>query len=227
MLFDAVKFTLAGPGAIRSLLRGAVCMLLSFTVFFAFAAAGYLMRVLCATIEGRTAVHPPWDTHGRLFNEGVLPVLVTLVYFLPVLLAVVFEQPILAAVGPTAFCAACLLAARTVLLLLSLLLLGPALTRLAVTNRLSAAFELSLLLRHIRRNGGRVAAAFGLSIASWIAAAVTGVLLLGVGIFFTSFAAAFLAMALQGLVYRRGVPFDDDAEAMVRASMVVPPPLRG
>jgi hypothetical protein len=233
-------FTFKSPGAFKKLLTGGVLSLFFFTVFLAFVVAGYLLRVVCDLLEGRDGALPKWDDWPALFNEGLQPVLIALMYFAPVGILYTLGLWIPLDVIP---------AIQLVLALLASALLPPALIHFITAGDISAAFKLGASLRFICKNPSRFFLAWGLHVALFVAVTVvssglciaTAVPLsdiagsplaiasgLAVGatvFFFLTFTENVVAAHLFAQVYRCSPPFEDDKEGAVRASMVIPPSL--
>ncbi len=213
-------FAFKAPGAAGKLVLGGVFSLLFFTVFFAFVVMGYVMRVLCDALEGRDAKLPEWKDIGGLFNEGLMPMLVVLIYSFPLIVLVVIEQ----LVGMNLGLLVVFLSLRLALLLILSVVLPLALIRFAVKSSMRAAFDFGEILSFIRRNPGIYFTAWGLAMVVGLVSSL-GLVALGIGIFFTSFVANVIAVHLYAQAYRAARPFTDDDQGELRASMAIPPPL--
>jgi hypothetical protein len=206
------SFAFKSPGGVGRLMLGGLFTMLFGTVFFAFVVAGYLMRVLC-------------DALGRLFNEGMMPMLVALGWASPIIVLFVVAQALTAALGLNLGLAAGYLLLEIVLSVLLSMILPLALMRLAIKRSLRAAFDVGKMLDFVRRNKGTFFTAWGLSYAASAVASV-GLIAFGVGIFFTMFIANVIAMHLFAQAYRASQPFSDDRDGTLRASIAIPPPLK-
>jgi hypothetical protein len=219
------SFAFKSPGGVGRLMLGGLFTMLFGTVFFAFVVAGYLMRVLCDALEGRDGKLPEWKELGRLFNEGMMPMLVALGWASPIIVLFVVAQALTAALGLNLGLAAGYLLLEIVLSVLLSMILPLALMRLAIKRSLRAAFDVGKMLDFVRRNKGTFFTAWGLSYAASAVASV-GLIAFGVGIFFTMFIANVIAMHLFAQAYRASQPFSDDRDGTLRASIAIPPPLK-
>ena len=219
------SFAFKSPGGVGKLLLGGVFTLLFFTVFFAFVVMGYVMRVLCEALEGRDGKLPDWKDLGRLFNEGMMPMLVALGWASPIIALFIVSRIVIMAGGLSVWV---LLAHFTLQILLSVafsMILPLALMRLAIKRSLKAAFDVGKMLAFIRRNKGTFFTAWGLTFAAGAVASV-GFAAFFVGIFFTTFIANVISMHLFAQAYRASQPFSDDVDGTLRSSIAIPPPLR-
>ena len=216
-------FAFKAPGAVKKLSIGALFTLLFFTIFFAFVVMGYLMRVLCDALEGRDARLPEWDNLGALFNEGLMPVLISLVYASPLLLLAIVEQVMIAAFDLSLGVLILMPIAFLWLLVMSVLL-PVALIRFAVKASMRAAFDLGEILAFIRRNPGTYLTAWALALVVGMFSGI-GAIVLVIGVFFTTFVANVITVHLYAQAYRASKPFTDDKDGKLRASMAIPPPL--
>jgi len=219
------SFAFKSPGGVGKLLLGGAFTLLFFTVFFAFVVMGYVMRVLCEALEGRDGKLPDWKDLGRLFNEGMMPMLVALGWASPIIVLFAVAQILTATLGLNLWLVAIYLILEALLSVAFSMILPLALMRLAIKRSLKAAFDIGQMLDFIRRNKGTYFTAWGLSFAAGAVASVGFVAFL-VGIFFTTFIANVISMHLFAQAYRASQPFSDDKDGAVRASMAIPPPLK-
>jgi hypothetical protein len=219
------SFAFKSPGGVRKLLLGGVFTMLFFTVFFAFVVMGYIMRVLCDALEGRDGKLPDWKDLGRLFNEGMMPMLVALGWASPIVALFVAAQVLTATLGLDLWIVLIYLLLEAVLSVAFSMILPLALIRLAITRSLKAAFDIGQILEFIRRNKGTFFTAWGLTFAVGAVASV-GFAAFIVGFFFTTFIANVISMHLFAQAYRASQPFSDDKDGAVRASMAIPPPLK-
>jgi hypothetical protein len=219
------SFAFKSPGGVGKLLLGGLFTLLFFTVFFAFVVMGYLMRVLCEALEGRDGKLPDWKDLGRLFNEGMMPMLVALGWASPIIALFVATQVLTATLGLNLWFLLIYVVLELVLSVLFSMILPLALMRLAIKRSLKAAFDVGQMLEFIRHNKGTYFTAWGLTYAAGAVASV-GVVGLGIGICFTMFFANVISMHLFAQAYRASHPFSDDKDGALRASMAIPPPLK-
>lgn len=241
-------FAFKTPGGPAKVVLGGLFSLLFFTVFFPFAVMGYLMRVLCNALEGRDAKLPDWEL-GSLFNEGLMPVVIVLIYAAPVMAVVAANQLTLNWIGLEMAIVIPLMLLEVVFGVAAALFIPLALIRFAVTRSLKAAFDLKRILGFMKRNKGQYFTAWGLSlgvgavvgfvifivaviafVVAWIlsdivvALAVSGVAMAIAGLFL-SFVSNLIPMHLYANAYRSSTPFDDDDDGELRSSMAIPPPL--
>jgi hypothetical protein len=218
------SFAFKSPGGVRKLLLGGLFTLLFFTVFFAFVVMGYLMRVLCNALEGRDGKLPDWTDLGKLFNEGMMPMLVALGWASPIIALFIVSRVVMMVAG---FSWGLLLGHFTLHLVLSValsMILPLAFMRLAIKRSLKASFDIGQMIDFIRRNKGTYFTAWGLTYAAGAVASV-GFAAFGVGLAFTAFIANVISMHLFAQAYRASQPFADDKDGALRASIAIPPPL--
>jgi hypothetical protein len=216
-------FAFKAPGAWGKLVLGGVFTALFFTVFFAFVVMGYLMRVLCDALEGRDATLPEWKGLGRLFNEGLMPMLISLAWAGPLIALAVVEQVLNVAanlsLGPLIQLPLAL--AWTVVMSVTL---PVALIRFAIKGSMRSAFEIGRIVGFVRNNPGTYLTAWAIALVVGVMSGL-GFIALGVGVFFTTFVANVVTVHLYAQAYRASTPFDDDQDGRLRSSMTIPPPL--
>lgn len=239
-------FAFKGPTALKKLSLGGLYSFLFFTVYFAFIVVGYVLHVLCDALEGRDAKLPDWSDYKSLFNEGLLPSLIVLVYYSPCIVILFIEIQLGSLVQSTAAISGPIL---LIFLILISLFLPLALIRSVINGTLKSAFEFPKIVNFIKKNAGNYLTAWGLGVVvnlgsiiiSIIALLIAGGLYrlagttgLIVGFVLTALVAAFaffiasvITVHLFAQAYRASTPFIDDQEGTIRASMAVPPPLRG
>jgi hypothetical protein len=215
-------FYFKAPGAWGKLALGGVFTALFFTVFFVFVVMGYLMRVLCAALEGRDSL-PEWNGLGQLFNEGLMPVLISLAWAAPLIVLAAVEQ----VMNLTLHLSLGLLIQLPLALLWMAVMsvaLPVALIRFAVKGSMRSAFEFGRIFGFIRNNPRTYFTAWAIALVVGMISGV-GLIALGVGVFFTSFIANVITIHLHAQAYRASTPFDDDRDGKLRSSMTIPPPL--
>ncbi|MDD5307503.1 MAG: DUF4013 domain-containing protein [Deltaproteobacteria bacterium] len=213
----------------KKVLLGGVFSLLFFTVFFAFVVAGYVMRVFCNALEGRDANLPDWDDLGGFFNEGLLPVMIGILYTVPFIALFILEQIVHAIVG---FSFSAFLVFGMVNLFINALvglvisvLFPLGMVRFAVKRSTRAAFEFRHIFDFIKRNPGTYLTAWAVSTFLFGLIGAVGLVGLFVGVAVTGFASALMSAHLYAAAYRASRPFADDRDGELRASMALPPPL--
>ena len=221
----SLVFAFVAPSGPKKLLLGGLFSLLFFLVYFPFVVMGYLMRILCDTLEGRDAKLPEWSDHKELFHEGLQPILVVLIYVGPAVLLNIFKSFIWIWTGSNWFLEAVFFVFWLAYFLISTTLLPLPLIRLVVKSSFSEAFDFNQLIAFIKANPGNYFTAWGVWLALGAAAGLIGSLLAGIGIFFTGFVANVIGVHLFAQAYRASSPFADDADGEVRSSLALPPPL--
>ena len=219
--------------------------MLFFTVFFAFVVIGFLIRFLCAALEGRDAKLPDWSDLQGLFQQGLAPVLITLAYAAPLVLIMIIEIQLVA----FGFFAGVFLWPVELLALLFISMLLPlALIRCVIKVSLKSAFEFGKIFEFLRLNFKTYFTAWGVAVLASLAAylvsflvlvaiggaasflgfggIVVGLIIVAAVFFIAQFIASLIGVHLFALAYRASTPFSDDSEGIIRASMAVPPPLR-
>jgi hypothetical protein len=210
---------------LKKVALGGVFSLLFFTVFFAFVVAGYVMRIFCNALEGRDTTLPEWDDLGGLFNEGLLPVMIGILYFTPVIVISAIEQIIHAAFGLAFGALVVFQLIDVVLLFLIFIFLPLGMVRYVVKRSMRSAFELAQILDFIKRNTGTYLTAWAVATFLFGLIGAVGLVGLGVGVFVTMFASMLMSAHLYAAAYRASKPFIDDRDGELRASMALPPPL--
>jgi hypothetical protein len=221
----SVVFAFKAPNGLKKLFIGGVFSLLFGLVYFPFVVMGYLMRVLCDTLEGRDANLPEWKKLSSLFREGLQPVLVVLIYTGPLVLLIIIETFASMALGGSQSINGIFFALRGLYFLLATVLLPLSLIRLMVKNSLAAAFDFSQIAAFITTNAGIYLQAWVISLIISLVAVLLGTILVGFGIFFTTFISNVMAVHLYAQAYRAATPFADDQDGEVRSSLAVPPSL--
>jgi hypothetical protein len=225
-------FAFKAPQATSKLIVGGVFSMLFFTVFFAFVIMGYLMRILCNTLEGRDAKLPDWKDLSGLFHEGMGPILVILTYFGPLIVLIIVELLLYSVIGTNQVVFALFSFIRLVCYLLISALIPLALIRFVVIGSFPSSFHLGRIFAFIKENPRHYLPAWGLSLATVLVAVTvglcatfTGSLVLGIVFFFLLFIAYVISVHLYAGAYRASTPFPDDQDGDVRASVTLPPPL--
>lgn len=193
--FDFTKsftFPFQDPDWLSKVLIGGVFSLLGLLLIGHFFVVGYLAQLVRNVVAGLERPMPAWDELGSFFVEGFKLVMVGLVYSLPLIL-LVFMVAIPAGIlesqgAETAsnLMGGLLLCLVFPLLLVIMIIVPAALTRAAALGSAGAAFQIGAIVRFIKAN----AVNYVLAILVYIIANFVsqfGLLLLCIGIFFTSF----------------------------------------
>lgn len=240
------NFAFRGQAANKKLILGGLFSLLFFTVYYAFVVVGYAMHALCDALEGRDVKLPEWSDHKGLFNEGLVPCLIMLVYFSPCIILSFIEIQL----GSLARSSAGIFGPiQLIILILISLFLPLALIRSVITGTFRSAFEFGKIVAFIKTNAGTYLTAWGLAMAVTFGALLIVILglLIASGLYFMGgdvglvlgltlatvvtafvvFITSMISLHLYAQAYRGSTPFVDDQEGAVRSSMAVPPPLHG
>lgn len=236
----SLTFAFKCPNGTKTVLRGGMYTALFFTVFLPFAAAGFVVRLMCDLLEGRDTSLPKWRDLRGLFDDGLQPVIISLVYGAPLLLLSILQLYF----DTLVFSLLQIVCAALVTMLLPL-----GLIHFLTTRSIRAAFDVGSAVCFIQSNTGPVLTAWGISIAlhsaavlisvgtwlgtallvSLVASKIAGIstgLLLGFVVFaFSDFVVTLISCHLYAQAYRASTPFSDDAEGSIRASVVLPPSL--
>ncbi len=171
---------------------------------------GYLAKMVRNIVAGDPTPLPEWTDFGELFGEGLMLLLVGLIYTLPVAVLSILiaipaaitggsEQEAVRDIGGGIFgCASCIVS----FVGLGINLLLPAAMLMAVmSRRFGAAFEFGRIWSFIRANVGNYILAIIVEIVASMLS-MAGLMLLCVGIIFTHFWAATVAGFAFAQVYR-------------------------
>jgi hypothetical protein len=195
---------------VQKVLLGGLFMLASVFIIGAFFVYGYLARLVRNVIAGVANPLPEWDDLGEYFSEGLRLFCVGLVYTLPlIVLIMVFMIPSIIAQsadndslrdigGGMAACIWCLIFPLS--LAMALWLPG-AMMFAVVERRFGAAFEFGQIAAFIKANIGNYLLAF----VVWLVVRMVvpfGMILLCIGIVFTSFWAFVVAAYAFASVWR-------------------------
>jgi hypothetical protein len=179
------------------------------------------------------------------------PVLLVVVYSSPLIAMVIIEQVLSATLGFSLIVLSVFMILRLIIGVALSILIPAALIRYAVKGSLRAGFDFGQISGFIGANKGTYFTAWALSLVVGVAAglvatliggiisgvtlAVGGlelwVLFTGVGALvcaslFTAFTSSLISMHVYAQAYRASIPFADDKDGVLRASMAIPPPLR-
>jgi len=192
----AFRILFEDPDWLKHLLFGAVFTLLSGVLIGLFFIAGYGVRLVRNAQRGEARPLPDWDDLGGLFQDGLGPVGMYLIYgfatpLVPATIAGVIGAAAWAigSLGPSdgseLGIVVGMLAFYFLLFVFGLVgfvIFPAAFTRMALERRFSAAFEFGEILGYIKRNAGN----YLLAVLAYLIASVAsqfGLILLCVGIF--------------------------------------------
>ena len=172
--------------------------------------SGYMIEVLKNVRDGRPVPLPEWSDFGTLFGKGLIVFVIGLVYNLPAILfsclsagtsiALQEADPDMAATLGIA--SACLSCVQVVFSLLGNALLPAAIIRYAEYETLGSAFQFGEIFSFISGNIGDYIIVL---LLSWVAGliAMFGLILCGIGIFFTAFWSVLVSANLYGQLARK------------------------
>ena len=222
---QSFSFAFNSKGSKGKLLRGGLFSFLFFTIFFAFVVAGYLMRLLCNSLEGRASKLPDWKNFSVLFSQGVIPVLIILAYGSPFIITSIVENLLFAISGELPALFWVFVTARLIFIIAFSILTPLALLHFAVKQNIAYGFKLGQMLKFLSLNFKHYFPVWLWSIVLNIAS-LAGLIVFGIGFFFAGFAVAVIVTHLYAQAYRASIPFDDDKDGKLRSSMAIPPPLK-
>lgn len=208
--FDFAKsftFPFQDPDWLVKVLIGGVFSMLGIFIVGHFFVLGYLAKLVRNVAAGAQRPMPAWDDFGGYFVEGFKLAMVVLAYTIPLVLlmmlfiipaAILEDQGVGAAGDIVGGAVMCLMMP---LLFAVMVILPAALTRAAAQGRAGAAFEFGANFAFIKMNVmNYILAIFVYIIANFVSQ--FGILLLCVGIFFTSFLSMVMAFYAFGETYR-------------------------
>ena len=209
-----LAFVFEDPNWISKILLGGVFVLASVVLVGIFFVLGYCARLVRNVINGVQLPLPEWDDLGEFFAEGLRLFFVAFAYMAPLaIIGVTFgvgaafmnalssnhsaEELTGALASMTIMCIMFPLG-----LVLSVWLPG-ALLMTSVSGRFSAGFEIGRIWRFIMANLGSYLLAFLVWLIARFAAGVFGMILLCIGVIFTSFWSALVGSYAFAQVYRQ------------------------
>ncbi len=153
---QSLSFAFEDPHWVRKLLIGGFIMLLSLYagLFFilGFLVVGYLLSLLRNILRGDDVLLPDWSDIGTILGDGILGVIISLIYF--VLLgsvgAVYFYYVAASADLPEGIMVVAIVSGALALFVGLKLFIGMALIRFVRTNNLADAINIRLVLQDIR-----------------------------------------------------------------------------
>ncbi len=187
----AFTFLFEDKGWLGKVILGGVFVLLScFLIGIPFL-LGYLLELAKRSYENKEIPLPEWDNMGDKFVQGLIFFLILIIYSIP---AIILN--IVPCLGP------CLSA---VYLLAVALVIPYIMLRYALTRDFNVAFKFEPMFEFVKENIGDVAIVVLISIGLGIIASF-GMILLVVGVFFTSFWAKLGSAYLFGKLYQKAEP---------------------
>lgn len=201
------------PGWLPKILIGGLMYLLGFLIIGFIFVAGYAARLARNVAAGETRPLPEWDQWGDDFIDGLRIFGVVIVYYLPVIIiaiiafgggaaltAIAADQGDAAALAGSGFMSVgiCLFYA----LVLAIMVILPAAILLVVMRRsFAAGFDFATIFRYIRENLANYVLALAIYLITGFIAQF-GVILLCIGVLFTSFWALVASTYAFGEGYR-------------------------
>ncbi len=171
---------------------------------------GYMLEVLKNVRQGQPTPLPEWSDFGALFMTGLMVFIISLVYNIPALIfagiGVVANIVAASGGGDTAevlgIVSACLSCVQIVLSLLAYFLLPAGLIRYARYETLGSAFQFGEIFSFISGNLGDYIITV---VVAWVAALISmlGIILCGIGVFFTYFWGMLVTGNLFGQLARK------------------------
>ena len=175
-----------------------------------FPVLGYMLLTLENVRDSQTPALPEWSDFGSLFSRGGMVFVIGLIYNIPALLlyCVSFgiqfaltnaDSDVAASLGFVAVCLSCF---QIILSLLAYFLIPAAIIRYSQFGTMGAAFQFGEIIALVRNNLGDYVVAV---LLSWVAGfiAIFGLILCGIGIFFTNFWALLVSANLYGQLARK------------------------
>lgn len=215
--FDFVRplaFVFEDPNWIPKVLLGGLFALAAVFLIGIFFIYGYLARLVRNVINGVEHPLPEWDDLGEFFAEGLRLFFVAFLYTMPFLVVAVgigVTAGVFSHIGNmrsdalgdfTTGVAGCMTCILTPLGLLLALWLPGALLMTAVTGQFSAGFDFGRIWRFIRANLGNYLLAFVVWMIARMAAGIVGIILLCIGLLFTTFWSLAVGAYAFAQVYR-------------------------
>ncbi len=195
---------------IKKILIGGVATLLGIVIVPLFLVTGYMLQTLKNVRDQQPRPLPEWDDYGTLLTKGLMLFLISLVYMLPILLlacvsgvmngfAPQMDQDMAEVVVIIAGCLSCV---QGLLGLVIGLILPAAIIRYAEYDTFGSAFQFGAIFSFISNNLGDYIIVV---LIGWVAQFIAsfGVLLLCIGVFFTSFWSVLVMGHLYGQLARK------------------------
>ena len=171
---------------------------------------GYMLEVIKNVRDGQPTPLPEWDDFGSLFSKGLMVFVIVLAYNIPAILVACASAGVNLGVdqvdsdvaGSLAFAVICLNCVQVILSIGASLLFPAGIIRYARQDTLAAAFQFREIFKLIRENIGDYVIAV---LLSWVAGLVAGlgIIICGIGIFFTYFWSLLVSANLYGQFARK------------------------
>jgi len=198
----------------KLLIGGLIMLVVYFTsgflvgIVLLFPYYGYWLHTMTQVRDGRPIPLPEWGNWGDLFSKGGMIFVIALVYnlpvllftccigalFIPIMIAPEMAEDILPVVGIMFACLSCIF---SIIMTLANIMLPAAWIRYAQTEQISSAFEFKEILAFIRNN---IADYLIVIVMSWVVSFIAsfGIILCGIGVFFTGFWGTLVTAHLYG-----------------------------
>lgn len=198
---------------IKKIAIGGVALLLGIVIVPVFTAYGYMLQTMKNVRDNQPTPLPEWNDFGDLTLKGLMVVLIGLVYSLPVFIPFCLLMVIVVAtpqanpdmVGILWIALICLVLILVFLAFLASLLFPAAIIRYAQYDTFGSAFQLREIFNFISGNIGDYIIIVLLGIVAGFVAQL-GIMLCGIGFFFTSFWSVLVTAHLYGQLARRSLP---------------------
>lgn len=211
---SAFTYTFDDEDWIKKVGIGGVAWLLSsivlIPIFFIF---GYMLQTLKNVRDGQQRPLPEWDNLGEMFVKGLIVFAIGLVYNIIPLLIILCPIAIVAIAADQAdpdvqttlgIAVNCFWCLGFIVILLVNLVLPAGLIRYAQFDTFGSAFQFGEIFSFIRSNVGDYIITI---LLSWVASFIAffGIILCGIGIFFTNFWSVLVIANLYGQLARKAL----------------------
>lgn len=171
---------------------------------------GYMIETLKNVRDGQPKPLPAWEDFGNLFSKGLMVFVIGLVYNIPVILIacasagvnIGSQQLDSDTAASLAFAVVCLNCVQFIFSILAYALIPAGLIRYAQYDTLGSAFQFGEIFNFIRENIGDYVIVLLLGIVAGIIA-LFGLILCGIGLFFTTFWSYLVNAHLYGQLARK------------------------
>ncbi|MEW6686152.1 MAG: DUF4013 domain-containing protein [Candidatus Edwardsbacteria bacterium] len=183
----AFSFMFEDREALRKILVGGFFTLLSYLVIGIPFVFGYLLELMKDNIEGKETPLPEWDQLGEKFVKGLVFLLIVIIYIMPAIIVNVIP---------------CLGQLLSFIYGIALWLAFPYIMgRFALSGKFTEAFQFDEIIEFVKKNIENLILALVMSIVISIISAF-GIILLMVGVLFTTFWAGLGCTHLYAQVFR-------------------------